>query len=138
MQRISVLAPPGTYTVKLSVDGKEFSQPLRVIKDPHSNGTEGDITVQTRLMDALSDDMNNIADQVNQIEMIRAQLSVLEAEVAPDQNGSAIRTAAEQLNSKLAGIEEHLISLPVTGKRGRWAMGEPAGGKNSLSCQRSR
>ena len=115
-QRISVLAPPGTYTVKLTVDGKEFSQPLKVIKDPHSNGTEGDLISQTKLVNALSDDMNGVVDAVNQIESIRAQLAVLEAEVGKDQNGAKLHTAADQLNAKLVEIEEHLIKLKATGR----------------------
>jgi hypothetical protein len=81
IQRISAFAPPGTYTLKLTVDGKDFSQPLKVVKDPHSNGTEGDINIQTKLLSALSDDMNGVVDAVNRIESIRAQLAVLEAEV---------------------------------------------------------
>jgi len=123
-QAISVLAPPGTYTVKLTVDGKEFSQPLKVIKDPHSNGAEGDIAVQTKFISALSDDMNGVVDAVNQIESIRAQLAVLQAEIGKDQNGAALRTAAGDLNTKLVEIEEHLIKLKATGRGQdgvRWA-----------------
>lgn len=116
IQRISAVAPPGMYTIKLTIDGKDYSQPLRVIKDPHSNGTEGDITIQTKLIGALSDDMNGVVDAINQIESIRAQLSVLEAEVGKDQNGAALRTAAEQLNTKMIAIEDHLMKLKSTGR----------------------
>jgi photosystem II stability/assembly factor-like uncharacterized protein len=112
-QPISVLAPPGQYTVKMTVDGKDYTQKLTVIKDPHSNGTEGDIQVQTKLLTSLSDDLNNMADAVNQIELVRAQLSVLEAELGPEQN---IRTAAEQLNTKLMEIEDTIITLKATGR----------------------
>ena len=119
-----MLAPPGKYTVKLTVEGKEFSQPLQVIKDPHSNGAEGDINVQTKFISALADDMNGVVDAVNQIESIRAQLAVLQAEIGKDQNGMALRSAAGELNSKLVEIEEHLIKLKATGRGQdgvRWA-----------------
>jgi photosystem II stability/assembly factor-like uncharacterized protein len=116
IQRISAFAPPGSYTIKMTADGKDFSQPLKVIKDPHSNGTEGDINIQTKLLSALSDDMNGVVDAVNQIESIRAQLAVLEAEVGKDQNGAALRTAAEQLNTKLLKVEDHLLKLKSTGR----------------------
>jgi photosystem II stability/assembly factor-like uncharacterized protein len=114
--RISVLAPPGSYTVKMTVDGKDYTQKLTVIKDPHSNGSEGDIQIQTRFMTSLTDQMNNLADAVNQIELIRAQLSVLEAELGSDQNAAAIRTAAGQLNTKLVDVEEQIIQLKATGQ----------------------
>src|SRR5207247_74799 len=57
LQGIALLAPPGTYTVKLTVEGKEYTQPLKVLKDPHSNGSEGDIQIQTRLMTSLAGQM---------------------------------------------------------------------------------
>src|SRR5204863_4579422 len=45
--RISVLAPPGTYTVKLIAGGQELTQPLTVRKDPNSGGTAPDIQTST-------------------------------------------------------------------------------------------
>ncbi|HVO98346.1 MAG TPA: hypothetical protein VMT15_09785 [Bryobacteraceae bacterium] len=115
-QPISVLAPPGQYTVKMTVDGKDYTQKLTVIKDPHSNGSEGDIQVQTKILTSLTTEMNNMAEAVNQIELIRAQLAVLEAELGSDQNAAAIRTAAEQLNAKLMEIEDNIITLKATGR----------------------
>jgi photosystem II stability/assembly factor-like uncharacterized protein len=113
--RISVLAPPGSYTVKMTVDGKDFTEKLTVIKDPHSNGSEGDIQVQTKLLTSLSADLNNMADAVNQIELIRAQLSVLKAEIGADQNAAAIRTSADQLDTKLVDMEDGIVQLKATG-----------------------
>lgn len=114
--RISVLAPPGAYTVKMTVDGKDYTQKLTVRKDPHSNGTEGDIQVQTKLINSLSDEMNGMVDVVNQIELIRAQLTVLEAELGSDQSATAIRTAADQLNAKLVEVEDNIVQLKATGR----------------------
>lgn len=111
-RRIAILAPPGTYTVKLTVDGKDYSQPLRVIKDPHSNGSEGDIQIQTRLVSSLSTEMNGAVDAVNQIEFIRQQLADLKSEVGDN----AIKTAADQLSAKLVAVEENLIRLKTTGR----------------------
>src|SRR5262249_53869975 len=34
--RISLLAPPGVYTVKLTINDQEFTHKLNVLKDPHS------------------------------------------------------------------------------------------------------
>jgi photosystem II stability/assembly factor-like uncharacterized protein len=115
-QRIALLAPPGVYTVKLTVDGKESSQPLKVIKDPHSNGTEGDIQVQTKLMTSLVGQMNGVVDAVNQIESLRAQLASLKSALGAEENTSNIRAAADDLNSKLIEVEDNLIRLKVTGR----------------------
>jgi len=113
---ISILAPPGTYTVKLTVDGKDYTQPLKVLKDPHSNGTEGDIQIQTKLMTSLTDTMNHVVDAVNDIESLRAQLLDLRSAVGTDEKAASVRTAADQLGAKLVEIEDHLIQLKLTGR----------------------
>ena len=44
--RLSILMPPGDYTVKLEVDGTEQAQPLTVLKDPNTGGSESEIAEQ--------------------------------------------------------------------------------------------
>jgi hypothetical protein len=73
--RMSVLLPPGTYTVKLSGAGPELSQQLLVRKDPNSEGTEADINAQLAMLFELRKDLETAADMVNQIEAIRSQLA---------------------------------------------------------------
>ena len=115
-RRIAVLAPPGTYTVKLTVDGQEYSQKLNVLKDPHSNGTESDIQTQTKLVTSLSVELNGTVDAVNQIESLRAQLASLKTELGSNENAAAIRSSADQLNSKLIEIEDNLFQMKATGR----------------------
>src|SRR5918992_102724 len=62
--RLSILAPPGHYTVKLAVGGQEFTQPLTVIKGPYSEGTEADIQTQVTTLFELRRDMDRAADIV--------------------------------------------------------------------------
>lgn len=113
---LSILAPPGTYTVKLTVGGKDYTQSLKVLKDPHSNGTEGDIQIQTRLISSLDGTMNSMVDAVNQIESLRAQLLQLKSALGSDDTAATIRKAADQLSDKLIAIEEKLVQLRVTGR----------------------
>jgi len=113
---ISLLAPPGSYTVKLTVAGKDYTQPLKVLKDPHSNGTEGDIQIQTKLLTSLEGTMNNLADAVNQIESLRAQLLELKSALGNEEASAPMRSAADQLSDKLIAIEDNLIPLKVTGR----------------------
>jgi photosystem II stability/assembly factor-like uncharacterized protein len=115
-QRLSLLAPPGTYTVKLTVDGKDYSQPLKVVKDPHSNGSEGDIQIQTKLITSLEGVMDNMVDAVNEIESLRSQLLDLKSAMGTDESGVPVRTAADALNAKLVEIEGKLVQLQETGR----------------------
>ena len=115
-QRLSLLAPPGTYTVKLTVDGKDYSQRLKVVKDPHSNGSEGDIQVQTKLITSLEGVMDNMVDAVNEIESLRSQLLDLKSAMGTDESSAPVRTAADALNAKLVEIEGKLVQLQETGR----------------------
>jgi hypothetical protein len=115
-QTISLLAPPGTYTVKLTVDGKDYTQPLKILKDPHSNGTEGDIDIQATLVKALSGEMNNLVGAVNRIESMRAQIAELKSALGKAESTSAIRDSADQLNAKLVEVEDHLYRMKATGR----------------------
>jgi hypothetical protein len=115
-QRIALLAPPGTYTVKLTVDGKDYTRPLKVLKDPHSNGSEGDIQIQTKMMTSLSGQMDGVVDAVNQIEWLVAQLADLKSALGSNQDNGAVLKSADQLRTKLVEIEANLIRLKVTGR----------------------
>jgi photosystem II stability/assembly factor-like uncharacterized protein len=114
--RISLLAPPGTYTLTLTVGEEKFSQRLNVLKDPHSTGTESDIQTQTQFVLGLRDEMNAVATSANQIESIRAQLADLEKELGTDDAGKAIRKAADELAEKLIGVEGKVVQLKATGR----------------------
>ena len=106
--RMSILFPPGTYTVKLSVAGRELSQPLIVKKDPNSGGAEADINSQNMMMLELRNDLESGSKMVNQIEFIRSQLLQL--------SGTPVKSAAEALDKKLIDIEENLIQRKLTGQ----------------------
>ena len=49
----------GTYTIKLSAGGQELTQPLTILKDPASAGTEADIRTQTAMLRDLQTDLES-------------------------------------------------------------------------------
>lgn len=108
---ISILAPPGAYTVRLSVGGKDQDHPLVVRKDPHSAGTEADIAAQTALLFELRRDLNTAIDIVNRIEVIRSQLEM----TSRTSSDAAAKKAADELNRKFIDLEMTLIELRATG-----------------------
>jgi photosystem II stability/assembly factor-like uncharacterized protein len=109
--RLSVLAPPGTYTVKLSVGGRELTETLTVRKDPNSGGTVADIEAQTKVLFELRKDMNTAVDAVNRIEIVRSQLESL-GRIVGDAD---IKQAGGELAQKLIDLEMNLIELRLTG-----------------------
>jgi photosystem II stability/assembly factor-like uncharacterized protein len=109
--RISVLEPPGTYTVRLTVDGVSQTQQLVVRKDPNSGGTEADIAAQTRVVSALREELNTAAAAVHRIESARVQLETL-PRLTTD---TAARRSAEAMSQKLIEVEMNLVELRMTG-----------------------
>ena len=108
---ITILQPPGEYTVKLSVGGRELTQAVVVRKDPASAGTEADIEAQTRVLTDLRRDLNLGVDLLNRIELVRSQLDSL-GRVVSD---AEVKKAGAALNQKLVDLEMTLIDLRLTG-----------------------
>jgi photosystem II stability/assembly factor-like uncharacterized protein len=112
--RISLLEPPGTYTVALEVAGQSQTRQLTVLKDPNSEGSEADVTQQLALLTELRDDMNEAAAMVNRIEWMRRQLLDLAAALE-DRGQDDVLAAGSALQQKLIGVESQLIQLKLTG-----------------------
>ena len=123
-QPLSMLVPPGRYTVTLDVEGQSLSQELRVLKDPNSEGTEANIRVQTAMFSELRDDYEVVAGMVNQLEWVRRQLYDLNRVLEDRGDVPEILEAATELDEKLIAAETDLIRLlgTGTGQDGvRWA-----------------
>jgi len=116
VDRIALLEPPGVYSVTLVLGEEKSTQKLTVLKDLHSTGTEADIQAQLQLVSALRDEMNTLAESANQVESIRAQIAALEKQLGNEDNGKAIRKAADELAEKLVAAEEKVIQLKATGR----------------------
>jgi hypothetical protein len=109
---LTVLHAPGTYTVKLSVGGRDYTQPLRVLKDPHSAGTEADIAAQQQVLMTVRRDLDNAVDAVNSAELIRGQIANLKNLI----QDTELRKAADELDQKIVAVEGNLVELRATGR----------------------
>jgi photosystem II stability/assembly factor-like uncharacterized protein len=110
--RLSVLAPPGTYTVKLTAGGKELSDKLVVRKDPNSGGSEAEITEQTKMLMQLRTAVESAADVVNRAESARSQLQTLARTV---KDAEVLKIAAD-VEKKFTDLEMDFVELRATGR----------------------
>jgi hypothetical protein len=113
LNRVAGLVPPGRYTVKLVVSGQTLSAPLEVRKDPNTTGTEADIKAQAEYWGQLKTELDGVADMVNTIESVRAQLATLKA---VNQSVKELGPAADSLEQKFIAVEERLTQLRITGR----------------------
>jgi hypothetical protein len=109
---LAILQAPGTYSVKLTVNGRDYTQPLRVLKDPHSAGTEADIAAQQQMLTTLRHELDTVVEAVNSAELVRAQLVNLK-NLTQD---SELRRAADELDQRLVAVEGELVELRATGR----------------------
>ena len=109
---LAMLQPPGTYTVKLSVGGRDYTQQLRVLKDPHSGGTEADIAAQQQFLTNVRRDLDTTVDAINNAEVVRAQIHNFK-NLTQD---AELKKAADDLDEKLAAGEGQLVELRATGR----------------------
>ncbi|HJQ19694.1 MAG TPA: hypothetical protein VJ867_05035 [Gemmatimonadaceae bacterium] len=109
---VRVLMPPGHYTVRLTVGGTPYTQPLEVLKDPGGGATAAEIRDQVRTLLAIQRDHNTASRMVNTIESVRSQMAGLQL----PNDAADLKTANEALAAKLVDVEQQLVDLRFTGR----------------------
>jgi len=99
---------PGTYQVKLTVDGKTFTQPFEVKADPRLSITPADYAKQTELGLRVRDKLTETHNAIIQIRDVRKQVEDLMKRVAGQPGAKAINDAGAALNKNLTTVEEAL------------------------------
>ncbi len=100
---------PGKYTVKLTVDGQSFTQPIDIVKDPKIPSTDDDLRASVALQLRIRDDVNETSDIVNTIEVMRKQLEDLKKALAGDASKQAVLKTVEDFDKKLFDVESKLL-----------------------------
>ncbi len=107
------MVKPGEYTVTIKIGDKELIQPLKVLKDPNSDGTDADIEMQSKAVMEVKKDLSSAAELINQLEWIRRQASDLKS-IAEDQKNTEVIKAIDELEQQAVDIEGALIQLKIT------------------------
>ncbi|HLB54218.1 MAG TPA: hypothetical protein VJK71_03865, partial [Gemmatimonadales bacterium] len=113
---MAILVPPGTYTVKLSVAGREFTQPLEVRKDPNSGGSLDGIRTQTAFLFEVQGRVRSSVGMIDTIQHHRTRLSEIRTSLTTAESNRDLRSAADSLEQKLLGVEDQLHQLKMTGR----------------------
>ena len=116
LEALSVLMPPGRYTVRLTVGAQSFAQPLDVLRDPNGTASDQDIHASTTLMLAIQADMRTVADMLTSIESVRAQAEATNTQIAGNATLSGVRDAVDSLERKFMGVEGGILDLRMTGR----------------------
>jgi hypothetical protein len=95
-------AVPGTYQVKLTVDGKTRVQPLKIIMDPRSPATPHDLEQQLQLGRQIFAEAMSSRRVLAELKSMQKQLSDLQEKLAGDH--ADLKTAVSQLETEILRI----------------------------------
>jgi photosystem II stability/assembly factor-like uncharacterized protein len=65
---------PGTYTLRLNVEGKTYTSPVKVIPDPRVKVSEQELKEQLDLAMSLRNDVTEISKQIKKLQSVRKQI----------------------------------------------------------------
>jgi hypothetical protein len=100
----SPIAPPGSYRVRLTVDGEVFEQPFEIHKDPRVTASDADLRAQFDLMVDIRDRFSEVSGTVMRIREVRAKLEERRTELREE-----FRLEADAILEQLRQIEGILM-----------------------------
>ena len=116
---VTPLAPPGSYTVRLRVEEFDLVQPLLLLKDPNSGGSELEIQEQTTLAREIRESVDSVVALIDEIEWIRAQTQLVRERNADHDAAEEIREAGGTLEEELIELEMRLFDVRLSGGSAR-------------------
>lgn len=102
-------AVPGNYQVRLTVNGKAYTAPLEIQRDPRMTVSQQDLEKQFDLLLKIRERVTQTHDTINQIRDIRGQITALNKRLENDPHARVISDAGKQLDKKMTEVEEVLI-----------------------------
>ena len=100
-------ALPGTYQVRLTVDGRSQTQSFAVIKQPWHTASDADLQAQFDFASQIRDKVNEANSAVIQIRRLKQQLA---DRVTKTSNADA-KAIAEEFTRQLTGVEVDLYQV---------------------------
>ncbi len=98
-------APPGEYTIKLTVGDKSQTASVNFIKDPRSECTDADLKAQTEFAMRVRDRMNDANDAVLKIRDLKKKIDeAVKGEPAVGKKADLLKTA-------LSAVEEEIYQV---------------------------
>ena len=117
--RVTPLAPPGSYTVTLHAAGFQLVQPLVLLKDPNSGGSELEIQEQVTMVREIRESVDSVVALIDEIEWVRAQTQLVRERNADHAAAEEIREAGGTLEAELIELEMRLFDVRLTGGTAR-------------------
>jgi photosystem II stability/assembly factor-like uncharacterized protein len=108
---------PGNYTVKLTVDGRDYSQPLNVKMDPRITTALAGLRKQFEMQAGSVEGMNESFEALAQVRSVRAQLKERAAKAGKGALADAIAALDKQAAELEGAAQSNFFGLAPGGKQ---------------------
>jgi len=121
---IGPVAVPGTYTARLTVDGKTEATTLKLLPDPRSTVSPEDMAEQLRFSLEVRDTITRLTHTAEQLRSVRRQVVARNELLKKDPKAADLIKASEAFLEKVDSVEERLhnpkaeIAYDVLGMKG--------------------
>jgi hypothetical protein len=99
-----VLAAPGKYTAKVTIDNTVSEQPFTIVADPNYKVSDADLKAQEQFLLKVAGTFSEIMKNLKSIKELRAQIGMLQKKT----KDSAFQKQAKEVLASLTSIEEAL------------------------------
>ncbi|HEX5709124.1 MAG TPA: hypothetical protein VFX96_17615, partial [Pyrinomonadaceae bacterium] len=104
---------PGTYQVRLTVDGQTFTESFEVRKDPRLATTQADFEKQSEFLLAVRDKLTETHNAITTLRDVRKQIEDLTKRVEGQTEARPVVERGRELMRKLTEVEETLYQTKV-------------------------
>ncbi len=112
---IGPVAVPGTYSVRVDVDGHHDEQSFEIASDPRLETTQDDFQAQFDLLIAIRDKLSEVHEAVASSRDLREQIQSWKKRFVEQNTGDEVIEVADQLLAKLEATEGKLVESRSTG-----------------------
>jgi len=101
---------PGAYTVRMTVNGRTYRQPLTIVKDPRSTASDADLREQFNLLMRIHEKTTQANDAVRTIRNVKAQLADRTRRMPADKS-AAFAANTKTFIDRLSAIEAEIYQV---------------------------
>ncbi|HJQ21401.1 MAG TPA: hypothetical protein VJ867_13720 [Gemmatimonadaceae bacterium] len=116
-QREGPTVLPGRYTVRLTANGKTYTQPIQVLLDPYVTTPAADLAASTRAQLRVRDATNLAVEMINHIEVLRRQI---EDNLRDSTRNRSLEASLRDRDAKLLDVEMRLVSRSDLHSDDKW------------------
>jgi photosystem II stability/assembly factor-like uncharacterized protein len=107
---VGPIVAPGQYTVKLTVAGNDYTQPLQILKSPKTPASDAELAESVKLQLRIRDDINQTSEMVNHLEWMRKQTRDVQNMLKAENGKSELLKTVQEMDQKLTNVEFELIT----------------------------